>query len=72
MLTIPPEEKAQLEKYLTETARILRKCTKPEKLNSFESIEIEVRNQMMEIVSPTIGEFFSQKEQKNAQERREK
>jgi len=47
------------------------KYTEAEKLNSFASIEIEVRNQIMEIVSPTIGEFFSQKEQKNAQERRE-
>jgi hypothetical protein len=43
MLNIPPEEKAQVEIYLTETARILRKYTEPEKLNSFESIELELR-----------------------------
>lgn len=72
MLNIPPEEKAQVEIYLTETARILRKYTESEKLNSFVSIELELRNQMMEVVSPIIGEFFSQKEQKNCQEKREK
>jgi len=71
MLNIPPEEKAQLEICLTETARILRKYTEAEKLNSFESIEVELREQMMEVVSPIIGEFFSQKEQKNSQEKRE-
>jgi hypothetical protein len=72
MLNIPPEEKAQVEIYLTETARILRKYTEPEKLNSFESIELELRNQMMEVVGPIIGEFFFQKEPKNSQEKREK
>jgi hypothetical protein len=58
MLEIPPEEKAKLDKYLVETAKILRKYTEPEKLNDFESIELEVRNQMMSVVSPKIGEFF--------------
>jgi hypothetical protein len=58
MLEIPPQEKAQLEKYLVETAKILRKYTESEKLNDFESIELEVRNQMMSVVSPKIGEFF--------------
>jgi hypothetical protein len=72
MLNIPPEEKAQLDTYLVETAKILRKYTEPDKLNDFESIEIEVRNQMIEVVSPKIGEFFCQKEQKNSQERLEK
>jgi insertion element IS1 protein InsB len=72
MLNIPPEEKAQLDTYLVETAKILRKYTEPDRLNDFESIEIEVRNQMIEVVSPRIGEFFCQKEQKNSQERPEK
>jgi hypothetical protein len=58
MLEIPLEEKAQLEKYLVETAKILRKYTELEKLNDFESIELEVRSQMMSVVSPKIGEFF--------------
>jgi hypothetical protein len=72
MLNIPPEEKAQLDIHLVETAKILRKYTEIDKLNDFESIEIEVRNQMIEVVSPKIGEFFCQKEQKNSQERPEK
>jgi hypothetical protein len=58
MLEIPLEEKAKLDQYLVETAKILRKYTEPEKLNDFESIELEVRNQMMSVVSPKIGEFF--------------
>ena len=36
---------------ITETARILRKYTEPEKLNSFESIELELRNQKLQIKS---------------------
>ncbi len=72
MLNIPPEEKAQLDKYLTEAARILRKYTEPEKLNSFENIELEVRNQVLEIVSPKIGEFFYPPKEKTSQERPEK
>jgi hypothetical protein len=58
MLEIPPEEKAKLDKYIVETAKILRKYTEPEKLDDFESIELEVRTQMMSVVSPKIGEFF--------------
>ena len=39
MLGIPLQEKAQLEKYLLETAKILWKYTEPEKLNHFENNE---------------------------------
>ena len=58
MLPIPPEEKALLKQHLTESARILRKYTEPEKQKDFGSIEVEVRTQMLEIVGPTMGEFF--------------
>lgn len=58
MLNIPLEKKAQLENYLTEAAKILREYTETEKLNDFETIELEVRKQMMEVVSPHIGAFF--------------
>jgi hypothetical protein len=58
MLPIPPAEKALLNQYLTESARILYKYTEPEKQQDFESIEVEVRNQILEVVGPTIGEFF--------------
>lgn len=72
MLSMPPEEQALLENYLTEVARLMREYTEPEKLKDFESIEIEVRNQLMEVVAPTIGEFFSQREEKNVQGTSEK
>lgn len=72
MLPIPPEEKAMLDYYLTESARILRQYTEPEKQKDFESIEVEVRSQMLEVVGPTIGEFFFQKVAKNGLETSEK
>lgn len=72
MLPIPPEEKAMLDYHLTESARIMRQYTEPEKQKDFESIEVEVRTQILEIVGPTIGEFFFQKEVKNVLETSEK
>jgi len=39
MLGITLQEKAQLEKYLLETAQIIGKYTEPEKLNHFENNE---------------------------------
>jgi hypothetical protein len=72
MLPMPPEEKALLNQYLTESARILYKYTEPEKQQDFESIEVEVRTQMLEIVGPTIGEFFFPKKVKNGLETSEK
>jgi hypothetical protein len=67
MLPMPAEEKALLNYYLTESARLMRKYTEAEKLKNFESIEVEVRNQMQSVVAPTIGEFFYRKEVQNAQ-----
>jgi hypothetical protein len=72
MLPMPPEEKALLNQHLTESARILRKYTEPETQRDFGSIEVEVRSQMLEIVGPTIAEFFFQKEEKKGLETREK
>ena len=53
MLPMSPEEKALLNYHLTESARILREYTELEKQKDFESIEVEVRKQMLEIVGPT-------------------
>jgi hypothetical protein len=58
MSQMPAEEQAKLEHYLRETAKILYKNTDSDKLKDFESIEREVREQMMERVGPFIGEFF--------------
>jgi hypothetical protein len=72
MLPMPADDKALLDYHLTESARIMRKYTEPEKQKDFESIEVEVRSQMLEIVGPTIGEFFFQKEVKKGLETSEK
>lgn len=66
MLPMPAEEKDLLNHYLTESARLMRKYTESEKLKDFESIEVEVREQLQSLVAPTIGEFFFQKEEQNA------
>ena len=42
----------------TELAKLMRKHTEQEKLETFESIETEVRDQIQKIVAPKIGEFF--------------
>ncbi len=65
MLPMPADEKALLNHYLTESARLMRKYTEAEKLQDFESIEVEVRNQMQSVVGPTIGEFFCLKAGQN-------
>jgi hypothetical protein len=63
-----PEEKALLNYHLTESARILYKSTEEENLEDFEKIEIVLREQLLETVGPTIGEFFFLREEHNAQE----
>ena len=45
--------------HVTELAKLMRKHTEQEKLETFESIETEVRDQIQKIVAPKIGEFFS-------------
>jgi hypothetical protein len=61
MLPMPAEEKALLEHHLTESARLMRKYTEPEKLKDFEGIEVEVRNQVQLVVAPTIRRIFLSK-----------
>lgn len=59
MQTLSPEAQAELQEYLDGVARILYTHTEPEKLKDFESIEWEVRSQLLQEVAPRIGEFFS-------------
>ena len=61
MLKMTDEDHAKLKTYINETAALLRKYTEPEKLATFESIELELREQMLNVVAPQIGEFFSLK-----------
>ena len=58
MHPLSAEDQATLTEHLHQAATILKKYTEPDKLNTFESIEVELREQMLSIVSPTIAEFF--------------
>jgi hypothetical protein len=58
MLTIPPEDQASLEHHLQQAASILNQYTEPDKLKDIESIEVELRNQMLTVISPTVAEIF--------------
>jgi hypothetical protein len=64
MQPISVETQAQLDGHLREVARIMYAHTELEKLKSFESIEWEVRGQMLDRVAPAIGEFFYLREGK--------
>lgn len=64
MLPLSEEMQAKLDEHLEAAARIMYEHTEAEKLKSFESIEWEVRGQILEKVSPKIGEFFYQREGK--------
>ncbi len=64
MQELSPEMQAKLDQHLRAAAQILYQHTEPEKLENFESIEWEVRTQMLQQVAPKIGEFFCQKEDK--------
>ncbi len=53
-----PEEIKELQAHLEAAAAILFKHTPSEQLQDFESIERSVRDQLLEQVSPPIGNFF--------------
>jgi len=60
MEKLSPEAQTQLQEHLEAVASLLYAHTEPEKLKDFESIEWEVRTQILQQVAPRIGEFFSQ------------
>lgn len=53
-----PEEQKLIEKNLAEVAAILYKYTSAEELSDFEKVELSVRKQVLEKVTPQIGSFF--------------
>jgi len=66
-----PEEKKELDTHVKAIAKILYKNTPSEKIETFEGIEIAVRDQVLEHVSPKIAFFLSEKrreQQKDASE----
>ena len=67
-----PEEQATVNQKLKEVAEILYKNTPDEELASFESIELSVREHLLETVAPKIGEFFSIQQHEQVQEEKEK
>jgi hypothetical protein len=61
MKALSVEVKAKLEEHLIAVSQILYEHTEESDLESFESIEREVRAQLLETVAPRVGEFFCQK-----------
>ncbi len=54
MLPMPREAKAALEEHLHQAASILKQYTESDKLEDFERLEVELRRQMLTIVSPLV------------------
>ncbi len=52
------EEQAIVEQKLKEVAEILYNNTPDGELNTFETIELSVRDHLLKTVAPKIGEFF--------------
>jgi hypothetical protein len=67
-----PEEQTIVDQKLKEVAEILYNNTPDEELNTFETIELSVRDHLLKTVAPTIGEFFSIQQQEQVQEEAEK
>lgn len=53
-----PEEQAVVKDRLREVAEILYRNTAPEDLKTFETIEISLREHLLETVAPEVGNFF--------------
>jgi hypothetical protein len=67
-----PEQQTIVNQKLKEIAEILYNNTPDEELNTFETIELSVRDHLLKTVAPKIGEFFFIQQQEQAQEGREK
>ncbi len=67
-----PEKQATVNRKLKEVAEILYKNTPDRELDTFESIELSLRDHLLKTVSPRIGQFFSIKQGEAKQEENEK
>ncbi len=63
-----PEEQSIVDQKLREVAEILYRNTPSEELATFETIELNLREQLLGKVAPKIGEFFSTKQEEIKQE----
>ena len=64
MIELSSEKQQELDEHILAISRILYEHTEVENLKTFETIEWEVREQMLKKVTPKIGEFFFQKGEK--------
>ncbi len=67
-----PEEQATIKEHLRQVAEILYKNTPSAELTRFETIELTVREHIMETVGPEIGDFFTSQQAENPREENEK
>ena len=63
-----PEESKVLKDHLKAAAAILLNNTPKEELQSFNSIELAVREHLLKEVAPEIGNFFKQQRNRKEQE----
>jgi hypothetical protein len=68
---VTPKETRELNEHLEAAAAILFKNTPKEKLQDFESLELELRDQLVANVHPTFGHFFYAAAPKQVQEESE-
>ncbi len=69
---LTPEEQVIVQQKLKEVASILYRNTPSEELETFETVELSVREHLLETVAPEIGEFFLVKQGEKKQEERDK
>jgi hypothetical protein len=67
-----PEEESIIDQKLREVAEILYNNTPRGKLATFETIELSVREHLLDKVAPKIGNFFSRQQEEIKQEESEK
>jgi hypothetical protein len=67
-----PEEQAIVQEKLREVSAILYKNTPSESLETFETVELSVREHLLETVAPLVGNFFSNQQEEKVQEESEK
>jgi hypothetical protein len=64
-----PEQKAALDSYLEAIAQILYAESEPSAIQDLEGIELTVRQQIQQHVSPELGRFLSDKSPKPTREK---
>jgi hemerythrin-like domain-containing protein len=63
-----PEEQKEIQEYVKAISKILYRHTDKERLETFESIEMTVREKILTEIAPQIGEFFLTEEKGRRQQ----